>query len=341
MDSLTRFKAALNRQTTNPTPVWLMRQAGRYLPEYRALKQQHGFLKMVQTPELATEVTLQPIRRFDFDAAILFSDILVIPEAMGQPYRFREEGGIAMDFAIRSANDLDQLTPERVEEHLQYVPAALRLLRAELKDDKALLGFTGSPFTLASYMVEGGSSSDYHAIKTLFWENRPLYQQLLEKLTEAVIRYGKMQAAAGINAFQIFDSWGGVLSGDDYEEASLCWIRKIVAALSPLVPVILFGKGLVAQSTALAETGASVISLDYTANLSAVRDSLSGKVAIQGNLDPMVLETTPEITRQKVTQILTAMRGYPGHIFNLGHGIRPTAKIENVETLITTIREFR
>ena len=338
MSSLSRFRAALAGEAVRPVPVWLMRQAGRYLPEYRQLKEKHGFLKMVQTPELATEITLQPIRRFDFDAAILFSDILVIPEALGQPYRFREEGGIAMDFALRNASDLQRLSAGRIEEHLHYVPAALRLLRRELADQKALLGFTGSPFTLASYMVEGGSSSDYAAIKTLFWENRPLYDDLLRILTDAIIRYGKMQAEAGIDALQIFDSWGGVLAGPDYEEASLRWIREIVAALSPHVPVILFGKGLVHQAEAMAATGARVISLDTTADLTAMRQHLSGKVTLQGNLDPLVLETTPDITRRAVQRILDDLRDYPGHIFNLGHGIRPTAQIANVEALIETIR---
>ncbi|MCH8540385.1 MAG: uroporphyrinogen decarboxylase [Opitutales bacterium] len=339
MNSRERFFKALHGEAVYPVPAWLMRQAGRYLPEYRALKEKHGFLKMVQTPDLATEVTLQPIRRFDFDAAILFSDILVIPEAMGQPYHFRDQGGIGMDFAVRSAEQIRALTPEKVPEHLAYVPAALKLLRKELGERKALLGFTGSPFTLASYMIEGGSSADYLTTKRLFWENRPLYEELLEKITQAVIQYASMQAEAGADAFQIFDSWGGVLPGNDYEEASLKWIRRIVAHLKGKIPVILFAKGLSPQAEALAQCGVKALSLDYTAPLRTLAPKLAGKVAIQGNLDPLILETSPELTAIATRRILDELEDYPGHIFNLGHGIRPGAKIENVEALLATIRE--
>ena len=339
MSARDQFLKALSGQAVRPVPVWLMRQAGRYLPEYRELKKKHGFLKMVQTPELATEVTLQPLRRFDFDAAILFSDILVIPEALGQPYSFREEGGIAMDFAIQRAEDVHRLQIEGLEERLAYVPGALGLLKRELSGKKALLGFAGSPFTLASYMLEGGSSQDYLATKRLFWENPKLYGELLEKLTAAVVRYGKMQAAAGADALQIFDSWGGILPGADYEEASLRWIRMLVQELSPHLPVILFGKGLVHQARAMAGTGARALSLDYVADLAAIRPELEGRVAIQGNLHPHVLETTPEITDRAVRRILSDLRDYPGHIFNLGHGIRPTARLECVAQLVETVRK--
>ncbi len=221
-----------------------MRQAGRYLPEYRELKAKHGFLKMVRTPELAAEVSLQPIRRFPIDATILFSDILVIPEALGQGYTFRDEGGIAMEHRLENRAMIEALGPESaVPERLSYVGEALALLKRELAGAKALLGFGGSPWTLATYMVEGGSSEDFARVKALFYEDRPTFELLLGKLTLSLIAYFKMQVAAGADAIQIFDSWGGIIAGPDYEAASLRWIRQIVAAMPQGFPIIIYGKG--------------------------------------------------------------------------------------------------
>ncbi len=339
LNSRQRFLAALAGEPPDRPPLWIMRQAGRYLPEYRELKQQHGFLKMVKTPELATEVTLQPIRRFGFDAAILFSDILVIPEAMGQPYRFRDQGGIAMEFAIRSDNDIENLDTGSIRERLAYVPAALQLLRRELDGRTALLGFAGSPWTLATYMVEGGSSTHYEKIKELFYGDRPLFEKLMEKITAAVIEYYRMQVEAGADAVQLFDSWGGACAGGDYEEASLKWIRRILREIGGSVPVILYAKGLHHRINELADAGAAAVSVDWSADLGLLRRALANPVTLQGNLDPALLNTRPDIVRRQAEAILDAMKGYPGgHIFNLGHGIMPTAKIENVEALVDTVR---
>jgi uroporphyrinogen decarboxylase len=342
MTSRERFLAACAAQPLDRPPLWLMRQAGRYLPEYRALKAKSSFLEMVRTPALAAEVTLQPLRRFAFDAAILFSDILVIPEALGQGYRFREEGGIAMEFRLETRAQVDALTPAAaVPERLRYVTDTLALLKRELRGEKALLGFGGSPWTLAAYMVEGGSSEDFARIKTLFYSDRATFEALMEKLTAALIAYFREQIAAGADAIQIFDSWGGVIAGPDYEAASLRWIRAIIAALPRDFPVILFAKGCAPHLADQAFTGARVLSVDWTCDLAAVRRSLPANLAVQGNLDPVLLTTTPEIVRRETARLLAAMRGLPGHILNLGHGITPAAKIECVEALVETVTGWK
>jgi uroporphyrinogen decarboxylase len=349
MTSRERFLSACACLPLERPPVWIMRQAGRYLPEYRELKARHGFLGMVKTPELAAEVTLQPVRRFNFDAAILFSDILVIPEALGQPYRFRDEGGIGMEFAIGSRADIERLAPtDAVAARLAYVAETLRMLKSELAGRKALLGFGGSPWTLATYMVEGGSSEDFAKAKGLFYTDRPAFDALLEKLVSALIAYFRMQIDAGADAIQIFDSWGGILAGADYEAASLQWIRRIVAALPAGIPVILFAKGTAAHARAQAAAGVRVLSADWTVNLADLRDqanpSSSGRaapVAVQGNLDPVLLNTAPEVVRRETVRLLESMRGKAGHIFNLGHGILPDAKLECVETLVETVTSWK
>jgi uroporphyrinogen decarboxylase len=344
MNSRDRFLDACASKPVDRPPLWVMRQAGRYLPEYRALKERHGFLTMVRTPELAAEATLQPVRRFPFDAAILFSDILVVPEALGQGYRFREEGGIAMEYRLDSRERISALAPaDAVPERLSYVGGALALLKTDLAGRRALLGFGGSPWTLATYMVEGGSSEDFALIKSLFYADRPAFDALLEKLTAALIAYFGMQIRAGADAIQIFDSWGGVVSGRDYEAASLQWIRRIVAALPPGFPVLLFAKGAGTQLKAQAATGARVLSLDWTVDIAAAHTRLnpSPGVALQGNLDPVLLNTSPEIVRRETQALLESMRGRAGHIVNLGHGILPGAKIECVEALAQTVVEWK
>jgi uroporphyrinogen decarboxylase len=342
MTSRERFLAACACQPLERPPLWIMRQAGRYLPEYRALKAKSSFLEMVRTPALAAEVTLQPLKRFALDAAILFSDILVIPEALGQGYRFREEGGIAMEFRLDTRAQIDALAPpEAVPAKLNYVAEALALLKTELAGQKALLGFGGSPWTLATYMVEGGSSDEFERIKLLFYTDRAAFDALLEKLTAALIAYFQMQIGAGADAIQIFDSWGGIIAGQDYEAASLRWIRQIVAALPRDFPVILYAKGTASQLTDQAFTGIKVLSVDWTNDLAIVRRTLPGIIAVQGNLDPVLLNTTPEIVRHESQRLLESMRGTVGHIFNLGHGILPQAKIECVEALVETVTSFR
>jgi uroporphyrinogen decarboxylase len=343
MTSRERFLAALACTPLERPPLWIMRQAGRYLPEYRALKAKSSFLEMVRTPALAAEVTLQPLHRFPgLDAAILFSDILVIPEALGQGYKFRDEGGIGMDFRLETRAQIDALVPaDAVPERLAYVTDALALLKKELAGEKMLLGFGGSPWTLATYMVEGGSSDEFERIKLLFHTDRATFDALLEKLTAALIAYFRAQIAAGADAIQIFDSWGGIIAGHDYEAASLQWIRQIIAALPPGFPVILYAKGTSPHLTDQAFTGARALSVDWTCDLAIVRRTLPANVALQGNLDPVLLNTTPAIVRRETTRLLESMRGTTGHIFNLGHGITPRATLENVQTLVDTVTTWQ
>jgi len=338
MTSRERFLAACACTPLDRPPLWVMRQAGRYLPEYRALKSKSSFLEMVKTPALATEVTLQPLRRFALDAAILFSDILVIPEALGQAYTFRDTGGIAMAFRLETRAQVDALAPaDAIPERLAYVADTLALLKKELAGQKALLGFGGSPWTLATYMVEGGSSDDFERIKQLFYTDRVLFDALLEKLTAALITYFQMQIRAGADAVQIFDSWGGIIAGPDYEAASLRWIRRIVAALPKDFPVILYAKGTSPQLTDQAFSGVKVLSVDWTNDLAIVRRNLPANVAVQGNLDPVLMCTTPEIVRHEAGRLLESMRGTAGHIFNLGHGITPQARLECMQALVDTV----
>ncbi len=340
ISSRQRFLLACQCQPLDRPPIWIMRQAGRYLPEYRALKKRYSFLQLAQTPELALEVTLQPLKRFPLDAAILFSDILVIPEAMGQSYAFRDKGGIQMEFAVQTKDQLDQLSSVDIPQKLAYVDQTLRLLKSQLADEKALLGFAGSPWTLATYMIEGGSSPDLSIAKELFYSDRTLFNQLLEKITTALVDYLKMQIKAGVDAIQIFDSWGGTLSGNDYEEASLKWIRTLITEVNSTIPIILYAKGTYPQFQSQLSSGAKVISLDWTVDLEQTRDIAPNNIALQGNLDPVILNTTPEIVEREASKLLKKMKGKPGYIFNLGHGIQPTAKIECMEALITTVTNF-
>jgi uroporphyrinogen decarboxylase len=319
-----------------------MRQAGRYLPEYRELKARHGFLTLVRTPELAAEVSMQPVRRFAFDAAILFSDILVIPEALGLGYTFRDEGGIAMVGRIEGRADVDALADEgAVPGRLSYVADALKLLKRDLAGTRAILGFGGSPWTLATYMVEGGSSQDFGRVKALFYGDRATFDLLLGKLTRSLVAYFRMQIAAGADALQIFDTWGGVVAGPDYEAASLRWIRAIISEMPEGFPIIIYGKGTGAHLTDQAFTGARVLSVDGSIELAGARRSLPDNVAVQGNLDPAILNTTPETARRETLRLLESMRGLNGHIFNLGHGILPQARIDCVEALVEAVTSWR
>jgi uroporphyrinogen decarboxylase len=356
-----RFLDACHCRTVDRPPVWLMRQAGRALPEYRELKEKHSFLELIQTPELAAEVTLQPVRRFGFDAAILFSDILVIPEAMGQPYRFRETGGLVMDFAVRTRADIERLSVERVTERLSYVDQALRLLRKELGDQTALIGFSGSPWTLATFMMEGGSAGKYTRALSLFREDRKTFYALAGKLTAAITAYLQMQINAGVDALQIFDSHGGQLAPTEFQEASGRWMKEIVAAIgTPAsgtarsenpsqravpeagVPIIVFSLGTHGNWDDLLATGASVLGLDWQLPLAHARRLLPADIALQGNLAPALLsDATPEVVAQETRAVLEAMRGRKGHIFNLGHGVPPNAKLENIAALVETVKTFK
>lgn len=324
-----------------------MRQAGRALPEYRKLKETYTFVQLVQNPELAVEVTLQPVRRFGFDAAILFSDILVIPEAMGQAYRFKETGGVIMDFAVQSRADIEKLSVDRVCERLSYVDQALRLLRKELGDQTALLGFSGSPWTLATFMMEGASVPKYGRALALFREDPKTYFALAEKLTSAITAYLKMQIAAGVDALQIFDSHGGHLAPTEFQEASGRWMREIISRLTtdtshPAPPVIVFSLGTHGNWPDLIATGANVIGVDWQTSLAGARQLIPEGIGLQGNLAPALLaEAAPEVVAQETRAVLEAMRGRAGHIFNLGHGLTPGAKLENIGAVVATVKDFQ
>ncbi len=330
-----RFLDACRCRPLDYPPIWLMRQAGRALPEYRALKQKHSFLELVRTPQLAAEVTLQPIRRFGFDAAILFSDILVVAEGMGQPYRFRDQGGIEMEFVLNSAADIDRLDESAVTDRLQYVARTLPLIRSGLGDDRALLGFAGSPWTLANFMMEGAGVKEYTKAKLLFYSEPRVFERLMGKLTRAVTDFLQLQIDAGVDAVQIFDSLGGVLSADAFGRASACWMKRIIGGLKGRAPVIVFAKGTHGNWNDLAGTGARVLGLDWTVNVAEVGVQVPSNVALQGNLDPLLLCAPPETMAVEAALMLDGMRRRPGHIFNLGHGVPPGAKLENIERLVS------
>ncbi len=323
-----RFLRALLRQPVDRTPVWMMRQAGRYLPEYRALRAEAGdFMSLCQNPELACEVTLQPLRRYPLDAAILFSDILTIPDAMGLGLHFAAGEGPQFERPLRSAADIEALPVPDPEQELGYVMDAVRTIRRELKGEVPLIGFSGSPWTLATYMVEGGSTKEFRRIKGMLFDQPALLHQLLGKLADAVILYLNAQIRAGAQAVQIFDTWGGVLSGRDYREFSLQYMQRIVAGLTRehdgrRVPVILFTKNGGSWLEAMAETGADCLGLDWTCDIDQARARVGDRVALQGNMDPAVLYASPERIRAEVADILARFGQGSGHVFNLGHGIQ-------------------
>lgn len=316
-----------------------MRQAGRALPEYRALKEKYTFVQLVQTPDLATEVTLQPIRRFGFDGAVIFSDILIAAEAMGQAYRFRESGGIEMEFSVRNAADVDRLQPEAVPDRLQYLAEALRRVRHELNGQAALLGFAGSPWTLANYMMEGSSKTEPLRAKTLFHLDRPLFDRLLARITEAVIALLRLQIEAGADVVQVFDTAGELLAADSYDAASGRWIREIAAALPASTPMVVYLRGTPHGIPCLAGSQVRGFSLDWRQDLPGLRQTLPATTILQGNLDPSLMLTTPEVVGRAAEVMLSAMRDARGYIVNLGHGLPPGSKLENIEALVTAVRQ--
>jgi uroporphyrinogen decarboxylase len=336
-----RMLAALQCSPVDRPPVWLMRQAGRCLPEYRALKEKYTFRELIQVPDLAAEVTLQPVRRFKFDAAILFSDILVIPEALGQGFKFRDSGGVEMDYVVRDRNDLRRLNTQAITDRLQYVAGAIRCAKSELGRGTALLGFAGSPWTLANFMLEGGSSGAHTKGLQLFRRDRALFDSLSEELTLAVVEFLQMQISAGVDAIQIFDSLGGLLPVEDFEAASGQWMRMIVSALNGKVPVIVYSKG-TRNWKSLIQTGAQVIGIDHEIDLAAAKQEVPTRVAMQGNLTPDLLASAePKVVAAQTTRLLELMRGRDGYIFNLGHGVPPDAKMENLEALASTVQNFK
>jgi uroporphyrinogen decarboxylase len=340
-----RFLRALRREPTDTTPVWIMRQAGRYLPEYRATRARAGsFLALAQTPELACEVTLQPLARFDLDAAILFSDILTVPDAMGLGLHFADGEGPKFRRPVRSNADVAALGVPDPESELRYVMDAVRLIRRELAGRVPLIGFAGSPWTLACYMVEGEGSRDFARVKALAWNEPLLLHRLLDVVARAVAMYLAAQAAAGAQALMIFDTWGGLLAPTMFETFSRRYLAQIAAALQAdpvarALPLILFAKGVngSGQLEALADTGCAALGLDWTITLGAARARVGERVALQGNLDPAVLHATPAVITAEVEAALADFGAHPGHVFNLGHGVTPDIDPERVKTLVDAV----
>ena len=342
-----RFLRALRRDPVDCTPVWLMRQAGRYLPEYRATRKAAGsFLAMAKTPDIACEVTLQPLRRFPLDAAILFSDILTVPDAMGLGLYFVEGEGPKFERPLRSPADIAKLAVPDMETDLRYVMDAVRTIRRELDGSVPLIGFSGSPWTLACYMVEGGGSKDWGRVKALALNEPAAMHQLLSTVTDAVIAYLAAQRAAGAQALQVFDTWGGVLSPAMYREFSLPYLARIARELKTAdVPVILFGKGNAPHLDDLFASGADAIGVDWTVTLEDAARRNQGRVALQGNLDPAMLYGNPEAVR---AQVRTTLDSYAagnggsrdGHVFNLGHGLSPDMNPEHVAALVDEVHAY-
>ncbi|HEX5961488.1 MAG TPA: uroporphyrinogen decarboxylase [Rhodanobacteraceae bacterium] len=338
-----RFLRALARQPVDTTPVWIMRQAGRYLPEYRATRERAGsFLALAQTPELACEVTLQPIERFDLDAAILFSDILTVPDAMGLGLHFVEGEGPKFQRPVRSAANIAKLGVPDPESSLRYVMDAVRLCRRELRGRVPLLGFAGSPWTLACYMIEGEGSRDFARVKAFALDEPAAMHALLDLNARAVAAYLAAQAAAGAQALMVFDSWGGMLAPAMFAEHSARYLAQIAATLrndahAREVPLILFSKGANASLEVLADTGCAALGVDWTITLDEARRRVGARVALQGNLDPATLLASPEVIRREVRRVKDDFGAHPGHVFNLGHGITPGVNPGHVAALVAAV----
>ena len=341
-----RFLKALARQPVDRTPIWMMRQAGRYLPEYRATRSQAGdFMSLCKNTELACEVTLQPLERYDLDAAILFSDILTIPDAMGLGLYFEEGEGPKFRKPVRTEADIEQLNVVDTASDLAYVTDAVAMIRRELHGRVPLIGFSGSPWTLATYMIEGQSSRDFARAKTMLYTQPELMHQLLDKVALSVIDYLNAQISAGAQVVQIFDTWGGALSHAAYLEFSLAYMRKIVSGLIKHadgrdVPVILFTKGGGHWLEAMAETGCDALGLDWTVDIGAARARVGNQVALQGNMDPAVLRSDPARIEAEVATILQSFGTGSGHIFNLGHGITPDIDPAHAKVFIDAVHKF-
>ncbi len=341
-----RFLRALLRDPVDVTPVWMMRQAGRYLPEYRATRAKAGsFMDLCKSPELACEVTLQPLERFPLDAAILFSDILTIPDAMGLGLYFAEGEGPRFEHPVRSAADIDKLGVPDPEQELKYVIDAVRTIRRDLHGRVPLIGFSGSPWTLSTYMVEGSSSKEYANVKGMLFDRPDLMHKLLDTLARSVTSYLNAQIAAGAQAVMIFDTWGGILTPRDYREFSLRYMEQIVAGLTReadgrRVPVVLFTKGGGGWLEIMADTGCDALGVDWTLDLADARRRVGDRVALQGNMDPTVLYASPERIRQEVVTILESYGKGSGHVFNLGHGIHQHVDPEHAAVFIEAVHEL-
>ena len=340
------FLRALRRQPVPRTPVWIMRQAGRYLPEYRAVREKAGdFMSLCGNPELACEVTLQPLRRFKLDAAILFSDILTIPDAMGLGLYFETGEGPKFARPVQNERDIDKLAVPDVSEKLGYVFDAVSLIRRELDGEVPLIGFAGSPWTVGTYMVEGGSSREFPIIKGLAADNPAALERLLQTVASTTTDYLNAQIDAGAQAIMIFDTWGATLEGSDYQRFSLNYMEQIVAGLNRQqngedIPVILFTKGAGARLSDMVATGCDALGVDWTTSLAEAREYTGDKVALQGNLNPAMLRESPETIREGVAEVLASYGKGPGHVFNLGHGITPDIDPDHLGACIDAVHEL-
>jgi len=341
-----RLLRALLREPIDLTPVWMMRQAGRYLPEYRETRARAGdFMTLCQTPELACEVTLQPLERYPLDAAILFSDILTVPDAMGLGLSFAEGEGPQLDRPVRSAADVEALPIPDPETELRYVMDAVRLIRRELGGRVPLIGFSGSPWTLATYMVEGGTSKDFGRAKGMMFDRPNLMHALLDKTTRSVTPYLNAQVRAGAQALMVFDTWGGALTTRDYREFSLAYMQRILEGLDReaegrRVPVILFTKGGAGWLEDMAGTGCDGLGVDWTIDLARARERVGDRVALQGNMDPCVLYAAPARIRKEVAAVLASYGTGSGHVFNLGHGVHPQVDPAHVGAFIEAVHDL-
>jgi uroporphyrinogen decarboxylase len=341
-----RFLRALSRQPVDRTPVWMMRQAGRYLPEYRATRARAGsFMQLCKAPDMACEVTLQPLERYPLDAAILFSDILTVPDAMGLGLYFEGGEGPRFERTIQREADVAALATPDMETELRYVMDAVRLIRRELGGRVPLIGFSGSPWTVATYMVEGGTSKNFSRIKGMLYDKPALLHQLLERVTRTTIDYLNAQVAAGAQAVMVFDTWGSILTPKTYHSFSLDYMQRIVDGVTRQaegrkVPVVLFTKGGGPWLDVMADTGCDALGVDWTTDLAEARARVGDRVALQGNLDPAVLYASPETIREEVRAVLDSFGEGSGHVFNLGHGIHPEVKPEHAGAMIQAVVEL-
>ncbi|WP_435624166.1 uroporphyrinogen decarboxylase [Flagellimonas sp.] len=334
------FLKALKGESVDRPPVWMMRQAGRYLPEFMALKEKYDFFTRCQTPELASEITVQPIRRYGMDAAILFSDILVIPQAMNIEVEMKPNFGPYLPNPIRNVSDLDRVVVPEVESSLGYVLDAIKMTKEKLEDEIPLIGFAGSPWTILCYCVEGQGSKSFDKARGFCFTQPEAAHALLQKITDTTIAYLKAKVKAGVNAVQVFDSWGGMLSPVDYQEFSWKYIQQIVDALKDETPVIVFGKGCWFALKEMASSGASAVGVDWTCSVMNARYLTGGKITLQGNFDPARLLSPPETIKKMVTQMINEF-GKDKYIVNLGHGILPNIPLENAQAFIEAVKEYK
>jgi len=334
------FLKALKGETVERPPVWMMRQAGRYLPEFMAIKEKYDFFTRCQTPELASEITVQPIRRYGMDAAILFSDILVIPQAMNIEVEMKPNFGPYLPHPIRSQKDLDSVIVPDVHETLGYVMEAIKATKEKLNDEVPLIGFAGSPWTILCYCVQGQGSKTFDKAKELCFTQPVVAHELLQKITDTTIAYLKAKVAAGVDAVQVFDSWGGMLSPTDYKEFSWQYIQQIIDALKDEAPIIVFGKGCWFALGDMAKSGASALGVDWTCSARNARYLSGGKITLQGNFDPARLLSPPSEIKKMVRQMINEF-GKDSYVVNLGHGILPNVPVENAKAFIDAVKEYK